>query len=101
MQLQAEGRAQMIHLMISDEGEDSQNKKQNDALRNMLSNCTYDNLPDCRITFEILHAFIGRDTFNRKPSSSCCERRNQSRMPCNISGWHKALKRRSDAARKS
>ena len=34
----------------------------------MLSNCTYDNLRDCRITFEILHAFIGRDTFNRKPS---------------------------------
>ena len=32
MQIQADGRAQMIHLMISDEGEDSQNKKQNGAL---------------------------------------------------------------------
>ena len=32
MQIQDEDRAQMIHLMISVEGEDSQNKKQNGAL---------------------------------------------------------------------
>ena len=32
MQIQDEDRAQMIHLMISDEGEHSQNKKQNGAL---------------------------------------------------------------------